>query len=69
MRRVVQKDEMGCGVACVAMLAGVHYREALEVFDNQESAISNGNYAPALRLALTKLGLRPSKRLKEISWV
>jgi ABC-type bacteriocin/lantibiotic exporter with double-glycine peptidase domain len=64
MRRVVQKTEMACGIACVAMLAGVHYRKALEAFDDQESAETNGNYAPALRLALTRLGLRPSQRLK-----
>jgi hypothetical protein len=65
MRRIVQKREMGCGVACVAMLAGVPYRKALDAFDDKESAETIGNFAPALRLALTRLGLRPSQRLKQ----
>jgi Peptidase C39 family len=65
MRRVKQEHEMGCGVACVAMLASVHYRKAHEVFDDKESAVKNGYFAPALRFVLTRLGLRPSRRLKK----
>src|SRR5450631_708862 len=65
MRRVIQKAEMDSAIACVAMLAGVHYREALDVFDDKESAVKDGNFAPALRLAFARLGLRPSRRLKK----
>ncbi|MGO9005103.1 MAG: hypothetical protein ACLQB4_04975 [Beijerinckiaceae bacterium] len=54
---------MDCGIACVAMLAGVRYSKALEAFDDKSSAAKNGNFAPALRDALIRLGRRPSRRL------
>ena len=54
---------MDCGLACVAMLAGVGYFEALEAFNDKESAVEKGNLAPALRDALIKLGHQPAKRL------
>ncbi len=54
---------MDCGIACVAMQAGVGYFEALEAFNDKESAVEKGNLAPALRDALIKLGHQPAKRL------
>jgi hypothetical protein len=63
MRHILQKGDMDCGIACVAMLAGVGYFEALEAFNDKESAVEKGNLAPALRDALIKLGHPPAKRL------
>ena len=37
VRRVVQKDRDGCGVACVAMLAGVTYKRAKDVMFGNDS--------------------------------
>jgi hypothetical protein len=45
------------------MLAGVGYFEALEAFNDKESAVEKGNLAPALRDALIKLRHQPAKRL------
>lgn len=45
------------------MLAGVGYFEALEAFNDKESAVEKGNLAPALRDPLIKLGHQPAKRL------
>jgi hypothetical protein len=63
MRHILQKGDMDCGIACVAMLAGVGYFEALEAFNDKESAVEKGNLAPTLRDALIKLGHQPAKRL------
>ena len=63
MRHILRKGDMDCGIACVAMLAGVGYFEALEAFNDKESAVEKGNLAPALRDALIKLGHQPAKRL------
>jgi hypothetical protein len=41
----------------------VGYFEALEEFNDKQSAIEKGNLAPALRDALIKLGRQPAKRL------
>lgn len=62
VRRVVQKDRDGCGVACVAMLAGVTYRQAKDVMfgDDSVSLTSTADLYNALKV----LRKRPSgKRL------
>lgn len=57
MKRVEQKTESDCGVACVAMLAGVSYDEAYEAVygSGRKGLTSSGK----LRAALTKLGRPP----------
>lgn len=43
MKPVVQEDEFGCGVACVANILGVSYQEALNLFYNgRAKAIKEG---------------------------
>jgi len=32
MKRIVQEDENGCGMACVAMIAGIDYNNACNLF-------------------------------------
>ena len=32
LTRVTQEDDTGCGIACVAMLAGISYRESKTIF-------------------------------------
>ena len=62
MKRVVQKDRDGCGVACVAMLAGVTYKQAKDVMfgDDSVSLTSTADLYYALKL----FGKRPlGKRL------
>ncbi len=57
MRTVMQRFEADCGVACVAMLAGVSYEEARAAVypDGKMRLTSSGK----LRAALTKLGRPP----------
>lgn len=57
MRRVVQENNSDCGVACVAMLAGVEYDEAYKAVygKGRKGLTSSGK----LRAALTKLGRPP----------
>ena len=60
MKRIIQKDELGCGVACVAMLAGRTYaavrREML--LDGEVNATS----ASTLRKHLKRLGCEVGAR-------
>jgi hypothetical protein len=57
MRRVQQKNESDCGVACVAMLARVSYDEAYTAVygEGRKGLTSSGK----LRATLTKLGRPP----------
>lgn len=56
MKLVVQKHPMGCGIACVASLAGVSYDKAISLVD-KKYAISRGYYCNELVKLLKKLGL------------
>lgn len=64
MKTKRQKGKYDCGVACVAMLAGVRYRKA-------RKAIFPGGKKPGktrtgqLRDALKKLGLKPSEKKRQ----
>jgi hypothetical protein len=53
---VRQLDPLGCGVACVAMVAGVDYASALAVFDDSERAQRGTEWAGQMK-ALRKLGV------------
>ena len=61
MRRVAQLDENGCGMACVAMLAGVSYRAACAIMSPRK----RGTYTShaQLRRALKHYGIRLGERV------
>lgn len=60
MRRVVQEDENGCGVACVAMLAGVNYQAArVKMFPRRGGYTNTAD----LRRALRKFKLKCAPRM------
>jgi ABC-type bacteriocin/lantibiotic exporter with double-glycine peptidase domain len=64
--RVEQKDDTGCGIACVAMITGKTYRQAKRFF--QERVFLPTERKPhtrhyQLRRALEKLGISTEKRL------
>ena len=57
MENVEQEDENGCGVAAVAMLAGVSYGEARNIiYPNGRSKLTG---TKSLHAALVKLGRKP----------
>lgn len=57
MKTVKQKEENDCGVACVAMLAGVSYAKARDtIFPNGRTRLTK---TKDLHAALLKLGRRP----------
>lgn len=59
MRRVEQRTESDCGVACVAMLAKVSYEDAYEaVYGSGRKGLTSTN---KLRAALVKLGRAPAE--------
>lgn len=60
MRRVIQEDRIGCGIACVAMLACVTYAEARQVMFDQ--APVRRTYTVDLKKALIVFGKRPAYR-------
>jgi hypothetical protein len=60
IRRVFQKHDHGCGIACVAMLAGCSYDEArVAIFG--DTAI-DATSLEDLQLALSYFGLQPADR-------
>jgi|SRR3982074_3787210 hypothetical protein len=61
IKRVVQLDENGCGVACVAMLAGVSYRNAR--MKMLEDWYVKGMDTKELRKALRRFRLSSARRL------
>ena len=61
IRRIVQKDPFGSGVACVAMLAGKSYGAvAKEMFPD---GVVSGSNTGDLGKALTVYGLEPARHL------
>lgn len=64
--RIVQEDDAGCGIACVAMVTGKTYRQAKRFF--LERIFLPTDRKPhtrhyQLRRALRKLGIATEKRL------
>jgi hypothetical protein len=61
----MQKDEDGCGVACVAMLAGISYSQARSImFGSEPVGLTSTS---GLIDALVRLGRRPfNKRLSPL---
>lgn len=61
MRRIVQRQQNDCGVACVAMLAGVSYAVAKNIlFPDSDASYT---MTRDLRVALIALGMKPAPRL------
>ena len=65
MKRVIQEDEAGCGIACVAMVTGKTYLQAKRYFE--ESVFQPKDKKPhtrhyQLHRALRKLGIATEKR-------
>jgi hypothetical protein len=40
MKAIVQEDDFGCAVACVAFVLGIKYQEAVFLFENGEARVS-----------------------------
>lgn len=58
MRRIVQIDDNGCGAACVAIIAGITYRQAVERLGSLENPTSDGQIRAALHSFGITLGGR-----------
>ena len=58
MNAIAQEDLYGCGVACLASVADVTYKQALKLFINgKNKAMRVGFYCPEFVAALAKKGL------------
>lgn len=58
MRIIVQKDDLGCGVACVAMVMNISYSNARSLFiDGDIKAQKTGFVCKEIVAALSKAGL------------
>ncbi len=63
IKRVRQKDEYGCGVACVAVLLDIDYDQILKTFDNgNRKAEQEGFTCKDICSALKKFGKKYSYR-------
>ena len=61
MKRVVQVDDKGCGIACIAMLADISYKKVRKrIFGKRRVVPTN---TKAIRKALRKFGITSSKKL------
>ena len=55
---VVQKNSLGCGVACVAFVVGLSYQKTLKLFKNgKQKANSQGFYCKELVEVLNNQGM------------
>lgn len=55
---VVQKDDFGCGVSCVASRLGMDYARALSEFTHPENASTKGYWCKELQMVLANNGLK-----------
>jgi ABC-type bacteriocin/lantibiotic exporter with double-glycine peptidase domain len=65
MKQVIQADDAGCGIACVAMLARVTYAEARNKMFKKTDGVT-GTFTWEVRKALRKFGMKSPKRLRVI---
>ncbi len=56
MKLVAQEDSMGCGVACVASVLEISYKDSMKLFDEKRSS-TKGYYLKDLLQALNKKGV------------
>lgn len=66
MRLVRQVTPYGCGVACVAMVAGVSYWAACEAIFGPKPPRRHSTYTADLRRGLNRLGINTTDRLKPL---
>jgi ABC-type bacteriocin/lantibiotic exporter with double-glycine peptidase domain len=73
MKRVKQKHENDCGIACIAMIAGVSYREALKAA-YQDYLSDDWNRKDfrlgqkEIRAALDNFGLKLGRKVRTTDW-
>lgn len=63
MKRVIQRNEHGCGVACVAMIASVSYRRALRAVFGKNPPPEHSTETQDIKSALRKLDVKTASRL------
>lgn len=63
MRHVKQKTETDCGVACVAMLAGVSWAKARDALDFERNDTAFWTDMDSMKTALKRLGVITAERL------
>jgi len=72
IRRIVQKSGTSCGVACVAMLARLSYRDAMrcgeEVFSKEEWEAGHRTLSYDLRRMLAELGWKLGYQVRCADW-
>lgn len=64
MRRIQQLDDMGCGVACVAMLTGQSYEAIRDLMYPNEPDTISGTNGRQLRRALAKFDCKTVKLVR-----
>ena len=57
-KSVVQRDSMGCGIACVACVCDISYDKAKSLFKFPENANTKGYTIKAINEALASYGLK-----------
>lgn len=72
IKRVIQEDSTGCGIACIAMVAGISYAEAKQITLNNEilkKSVKNF-YTTTKDLVnvLNSIGIESSKGRKVRYW-
>ena len=68
MKLIKQKDEIGCGVACVAMVAGVTYKQAKQLIFPQGTKQQQhfSTETSDLRRALKSVGVPVADKLVRV---
>lgn len=71
LRRIIQQDRNGCGLACVAMLAGISYRQACAIAEQRgwyADIRKNGMPTHRLRKLLRDSGVRTNPAVRTSRW-
>ncbi|HAV2807924.1 cysteine peptidase family C39 domain-containing protein [Acinetobacter baumannii] len=71
IKRIIQEDSTGCGIACVAMVAGLTYNEAKQIaLDNQILKSKKNFYTRSNDVAnfLNFLGIKSQNSRKVCHW-
>ena len=71
LRRIIQNDRFGCGLACVAMLAGITYRQACTAADERgwyAEIRRSGTSTRQMRMLLADCGVLTDKARRIKSW-
>jgi hypothetical protein len=66
MKHVLQENEEGCGVACVAMIAGVSYWDARVAIFGKKQRYLHTTFTSDLVKGLRKLGFRSGGKLTRL---